>query len=175
MNGPSSKTQAKLESFVTPKQQQMIRQKKETRKFILCLILTNILTVFIIKTAHQNDTSSSSKTSLEKIKGFTRLQLSLKLFVPLGRERQAVGLYNKNGQLVVKKAHLELPKSSKKSPSNWSNLEKLSEYSIWVPHKKVPELTQYSQDELMAYPFNNQVTTGVPKTAAQRKSYEIIF
>lgn len=177
MSGLSSTKTNQLKNFVTPRQQQAIKQKNERRKFLVAIILSNLLTLLMAGYG-QAPKQEEERAEVEKdIAGYTRISLGLKLFVPRVNSRQIVGVYNKEGKLIIPKAFLEsLPLNSNKEGS-WQSLNQLEEYLIWVPENKVSKLTLYSQDELMVYPFNEGLT-GVAQsknTQASRKSYELTF
>lgn len=177
MNGPSSTKTNDLKNFVTPRQQQIIMQKNERRKFVFALILSNLLTVLWVGHAHSPQQEIVSNKREKNLPSHTRISLALKLFVPLLKSRQAVGLYNKKGQLIIKKAYLESSITQSKETTDWQSVNQVREHLIWVPDGKVSELTRYSQDELMAYPFSEDVPniTQSQNTISQRKSYELTF
>lgn len=177
MTGLSSTKKNDLKSFVTPRQQQAIRQKNERRKFMFALLLSNLLTVLVVGHAHSPRPEESKEKTPKALTGHTRISLALKLFVPLIESRQAVGLYNKKGRLIIDKAYLESSKPKAKNSGDWQTAGQLKEHLIWVPNDKVSELTRYSQDELMAYPFSQEASHITPsqKTTLQRKSYELTF
>lgn len=177
MNGPSSTKKDDLKNFVTPRQQQIIKQKNERRKFVFALILSNLLTVLLVGHA-QSPQQDETEQKIEKdIPRHTRISLAVKLFVPLLSSRQAIGLYNKEGRLIIEKAYLESSKTQSNQASDWQSVNQAQEHLIWVPDSKVSELTRYSQDELMAYPFSKDVAniTQSQNNPSQRKSYELTF
>ena len=178
MTGPNSKSSDVLSNFITPKQQQLLRQKKERRKFLFALILSNVLTGLAVSNTQKAPLKSETNKKETAITGHTRLSLALKLFVPLIDEPQPIALYNKKGQLIVVKAVLDDAHSKQAdSGSGLNSLNHSKEYSIWVPNEKVSDLTKYSQDELMAYPFNED-TRHAPNfhnPISKRESYELIF
>jgi|GEM_PF-6140071 hypothetical protein len=178
MTGPNSKGSDELSNFITPKQQQLLQQKKERRKFIFALILSNALTSLVVgntqKAPSQNDTNKKETV----IPGHTGLSLALKLFVPLIDGPQPIALYNKKGQLIVIKAILDDSHLKKNdSGTGLHSLNRSREYFIWVPNEKVSDLTKYSQDELMAYPFNENIghAPQLQNPISKKESYELIF
>lgn len=176
MTGLNSNTELKPESFITPKQQQINKNKKEKQKFILCLILTNLLTALLLDSRFQTEDSSQVTLQPENIPGHTRMSLPLRVFVPLSTGRQLVGLYNKQGQLIVKKAYLVTEKKES-GGGNWSTSNRPQEYALWVPSSQVSNLTTHSQDQLMAYPYDKNSSRPFigHNTTSKEKSYEIIF
>lgn len=177
MTGPNSTKANDLKNFVTPRQQQIIKLKNERRKFVFALILSNMLSILWVGHAQSPRPETVQKRVEKDLPSHTRISLALKLFVPLLEARQAVGIYNKKGQLIIEKAYLESSKSRPKESSDWQSVHQISEHLIWVPDGKVSELTRYSQDELMAYPFSEDVgnITQSQSTLSQRKSYELTF
>lgn len=160
----SGKTSINNNAKLVPREQQEKEKKRNQIKIVICLLLSNLF-CFLLSS---NFLSSSEKlpSQEETRKGFERLTLSLKLFVPL-EEQKAISLYSPSSKLLVAKAYL-----IKKIDHN--SAEDYQIFEVEVPQEKWMILFKEKYHYFLAYPHNEKIAQE-KNIASKVRNYEVLF
>lgn len=177
MNGIESEKKVKI----LPSEKDKIIKKKLHFKLITCILVSNIFVIILFYsfTSKKEELSNTDKNKYKQTpKGFKRIRLPLKLFVPLlGPKKIPVSIYSKEKELIVKKAYLLPITDEKKGPDisyvedHYSN----TQFTIEVPYKDLKRIIALKDQILMAYPYLDSPFHLKKASRKREQIYEIIF